>query len=462
MRRPHLAVPGPRALVATTGCLCFFQVIAWNPRLVAPGVILLAAMWSLLAVSLRDRTRHGESFAFVLLTAAGVLGALFTCNKSQLLVSVPGASLLATLVVAAGVLAAVEGSPRWRSRAFALLSGVFVLVVLGDCALTFVLNDVQYLLEGGIDALLHGQSPYAITVDNPFPPEDNDKYFGPGVIENGRIMYGYPYLPAPLLVDVPAHLLGDVRWMHLAAMLVVAVIAWRLATDRLGRAAAVLILFNPISTTVLVAYWIEPTILALLAVALWAMARDRRGLGVVVGLFFASKQFAIAYVPALWSVAKSSGWRPVWVAAGVGMVVVGAFVAWDPGAFVHSAVEFHVVQPFRDDSMSLLPGLRRELGTIPAWVPALAPGLGFIVSALVAARTRPGRTAFALGMGLSLLITVLLSKQGHMNYFFLAGGALLLAAVTWREDDPIPHSEDQMREPSSQGSRGVRDIVATR
>ena len=87
----------------------------------------------------------------------------------------------------------------------------------------------------------------------------------------------------------------------------------------------------------------------------------------------------------------------------------------------------------------------------------ILPFVGLLVSAFVAHKTTPGPTSFAMCVGLGLLASVLFSKFGFINYFMFIGAALLWAGVTWPSDDPT-----QMREPSSQGSRGARGISRTR
>ncbi|WP_415839401.1 glycosyltransferase 87 family protein, partial [Nocardioides zeicaulis] len=271
--------------------------------------------------------------------------------------------------------------------------------------------------------MLHGTSPYAITIENPYDAAGTRAFYGPGVVVDGIVQYGFPYLPASLLLDVPAHLLGDPRWMHLAAVLLTTGLAWRMATDRLGRAVALLLVCGTTASTVVLAYWVEPLLAALLLLTVLAMRSGRTWAAVPLGLLFASKQYAVSYAPALVTVARSRGWRTVALAAAVGAVVVVPFVVWDPREFVRSVVELQFIQPFRDDAVSLLPGLKALLGGLPDWAVQVSPVIGLLVSALVAWRTRPGATAFAIGVALSLLVTVLTSKVGFMNYYYFIGAA---------------------------------------
>lgn len=413
-----------------------FQLVPWDPRLVAPVALLLIATGAVILVARRSAARHELPLGLVVLTSSGVGGALVVARDSESLpLLLVGAS---ALTLGAAFLIASLGSGRLRSWAFVVLIGVFALLTLHNIRTVDVVIDVQLLLEGGIDALLDGQSPYSITIPNMYNAAGTDRFYGQGVVENGRVIFGYPYLPAPLLLDIPAHLLGDVRWMHLVCVLVAGTLAWRLAKDNVGRAAAALIVVNPISSTILLKFMIEPVMELLLVLAVWAMLRCRPLAGLPLGLFFASKQYAVSYLPALWSVARSAGLRTLVAAGVVGSVVVFAFVLWDPGAFVNSAIEFHLRQPFRVDAMSIPSAWQADVGPVWSRLLTWSPLIGLAVSLVIALRTRPGPTAFALGVGLSLLVTVLLSKQASVNYYGLAGTALLLAVITWREDDPIP------------------------
>lgn len=427
-----------RTLTAICAVFSLLQYVVWEPVLLAPSVMLVLALVTLLAVIQRWQGMHTLPIGHWLVVVAGLAGAGALVAKSEFLRQSRPALVLSVLVFVGAALVASLAQKRLAGLAFAVLLLAYTLVALGDLATIDVLTDVQDFLEDGIDAVLAGSSPYGITVPNRFNEVDTERFYGPDVVENGRVMFGYPYLPAPLLLDIPAHLLGDVRWMHLLAIVGAGAVAWHLTSDAFGRACAVLVVVNPLSTTVLMAYGVEPVLVLLMALSVWGVARGHRWTGVALGLFFASKQYAISYVPALWSVARSSGWRTVWTAVVVGGVVVGAFVLWDPSAFVHSVIEFHLEQPFRPESMSLLPGLDDIVGPLPEWLLAVSPLVGLVVSILVALRSKPGATAFALGVGLSLLVTVLLSKQAHLNYFFPVGVALLLAVITWPRDNPIP------------------------
>jgi hypothetical protein len=343
------------------------------------------------------------------------------------------AFLGATLAISAVV--AVRGSAR-RGVAFVVFVCAFV-VSMSALALTPVTIDVQAFLESGLDALWAGRSPYAITVDLPYSVEQTRSYFPDGPVEDGVVPFGYPYLPSTLLLDLPAHLLGEVRWMHVACLFVAGVAAWRLATDKAGRVAALLVALSPVGVLVLLHYWVEPIMVMLLAVVVASLRAGKAGwCGVMLGLLFSSKQHAVAFVPILVSVGRKCGWRTVALSAVVGGLIVSVFLLWDAREFLRSTVEFPALLGVRPDSVSVLAQLDARVGPVPHWTYVLSPAAGLATSALIVWRTRPGPTSVAIAVGLSLLVTLLLAKQAFMNYYLLAGTALLLAGIVWPTDDP--------------------------
>jgi len=293
--------------------------------------------------------------------------------------------------------------------------------------------DVQVFLHDGAIAVLHGHNPYAMTFPNIYPSQLSDLFYGPGVVINGRITSGFPYLPVSLLVAIPGQLLGDVRYSQLIAMIVTALVLRRLASDQVGRAAAVLGVASVSAIPVLNGAWTEPTIVALLACLVLALERRRYSfVAVFLGLFLVSKQYVVIAIPVIWLICQRLTRRMISISLGVAIAVTLPFFLADPAAFWKAIVEFQLVQPFRADSLSLLVSSVNTFGWPPPWtygvLPLLGGGLTAIALALRAPRTP---AAFAAGVGLTLLVTILLSKQAFMNYYFVVSGAFLIAAVAW-------------------------------
>ena len=309
------------------------------------------------------------------------------------------------------------------------------------------LIDVAVFLRDGAVAVLHGHNPYAMTFPNIYPPKATQQFYGPGVVINGRVTFGFPYLPVVLLVAVPAQLLGDVRYGQLIAMLVTALVLRRLASDRVGRAAAVLSVAAPMAIPMLSGAWTEPTLVALLACLVLTLERRRYAfVAVFLGLFIVSKQYVVIMIPLIWLIRRWLTRRTILIGLGLAAAVTLPFFVVDPPAFWKAIVQYQLIQPFRPDSVSLLVSSVNTFGWPPPWTYGVLPlaggGLTAVALALRAPRTPP---AFAAAVGLTLLVTILLSKEAFMNYYYLVSGAFLIAAVAWPTQKPLTPHEQQPR-----------------
>ncbi|HEY8653939.1 MAG TPA: hypothetical protein VIL87_12765, partial [Dermatophilaceae bacterium] len=339
-----------------------------------------------------------------------------------------GTLLLAGLVFSAGTLAlalADLGSPGWFAviAAYATLGVVgalslgrrlfplrwaFPMFLVAHTAMTIVLIrssqphiDVHVFLHDGAIAVLHGHNPYAMTFPDIYPSQLSDLLYGPGVVMDGRITYGFPYLPVSLLVAIPGQLLGDVRYSQLIAMIVTALVLRRLASDQVGRAAAVLGVASVSAIPVLNGAWTEPTIVALLACLVLALERRRYSfVAVFLGLFVVSKQYVVIAIPIIWLIHQWLTRRVILISVGVAAVATLPFFLIDPAAFWKTIVQYQLIQPFRADSVSLLVSSVNTFSWPPPWTYGALPLLGGGLTALAVALRAP-RTpaAFAAGVG---------------------------------------------------------------
>lgn len=433
-------VPLGRWFTVLAGVLCL--LVPWRSvPLLSFGissVLLVIVGATVCCLWTGSRRVAGTRALLVLVAGTIVVGGLGT----MVLLVGQGAALavvapLVAVTVTVGILA-VFSSESPKPVSLLAIAGVQAGLVATGVWFWSGNIDVERFVVGGLDALAGGHSPYAITIDNPHSAAVTEAIYGPGVVQNGRVMYGFPYLPSTLLIDLPVHVLADAVWMHMAVLAAAVALAWRLSIDRLGRACVLALGLSPSTPYLILNYWIEAVMVGFLAVTVWGLRHDRRwATAVGLGLLFSSKQYAIFFLPAVWSAFRRAGWRAALCAFALAAAILAAFVAMDPHAFYRSAVELQFIQPFRDDAVSLLPTLREALGGIPVWLQGLLPFTGLAASALVAMRTAPGPTAFSLCVGLGLLVSVSVSKVGFVNYYMFIGAALLLAGVTWPADDPV-------------------------
>ena len=237
-----------------------------------------------------------------------------------------------------------------------------------------------------------------MTFPNVYP--DPDIFYPPGVVKNGEVQCGYFYPPLSLLMDLPAYLIGDVRYAHVIALTLSALMIAYLIPGRRNFGPAIMVMFSPRIFYQFQAAWIEPLVLVWLIATLFFAIRKRYILAAIaLGLFLAAKQYAIFAAPAVlllldWPLRRRDVLRWIWIAALAGTIVTLPFILWDPHAFVHSMTTLYV-NNLRFDSMSFLPTLAKALhwGHPPL---AVAAGAALVPIALVLWRTAKCRRGLRL------------------------------------------------------------------
>lgn len=426
-----------RLTLLATACLSLCATQLGENVFALPMILLALVVGCLVTVCARRDVRVWSVYAWVVAVVALCVGfGQFWFFARSHLEGGAWLPVVATAYSMVGAWAAL--SSRWQGRTYVLFLAVHLFLLAILVHEVPIYSDVRALVDGAADALLHGADPYDITVPAVYSSE-LDWIYGPGVLVDGRITFGYPYLPVPLLVLLPAFVLGDLR---LALVLATVLTSWllrRMATDWVGRLCAVLVLVMPVSWWGQLNFWIEPILVLWVALMASSLTRNTRQAPMWFGLLLASKQFAVVLLPLLWSFSRLGGRKALVVALGIPAVLCSAFFVWDPGAFYHSAVEFHLTQPYRPDTVTLTPAFERLLGRRPSWLEGpYGFALGAGVSLLVSWRCRPSASTMAAGVALSLAVSVLFSKQGHVNYWALIGGALLVAVAAHRPDGGKP------------------------
>ncbi|MEW5739886.1 MAG: hypothetical protein AB1938_13220 [Myxococcota bacterium] len=290
--------------------------------------------------------------------------------------------------------------------------------------------DVWYIHRDSVNALVQGINPYTLTFPNIY---GDGRFFGPGMVENGRLMFGYTYPPLSLLLSVPAQLIGgDYRYALLACNALTAVFLATARPSRLATLAAALFLFTPRSFFVLEQGWTEPVLLAAAAAVGFCALRFPRALPWAAGVMLASKQYAFLLAPALLLLPEVRRDRRSFLifagkAVGTAAALTLPFLLWDPKAFVHSVFLVQLGLPFRSDAMNFSAWWVQRGGSPPPGV------LGFLmlIPPLVAMRFRAARDAGGMGIAAAttMLCFVIFNRQAFCNYYFLILGLFLLGAA---------------------------------
>ena len=309
-----------------------------------------------------------------------------------------------------------------------LALGIWVIQVAPDPHI-----DLWYMQVDGARALVEGVNPYLPIYENIHGADTT--YYGPGLVVDGELTIGFPYPPLSLLLVLPGELLaGDVRFAHLVAIELSALVMAAIRPGIVATKAALLWLFTPWTFLMAVGGWTEPLAVLMLAIFVFAAVRSPRVLGVALGLLIAIKQYLILGLPLallLLTHDRQSRWRLGWQSIAVVMVITLPFVLWDVGAFSWSVFGSIAGQVFRPDTLTYL-------AVVPGdWGPRLSV-LGSLVllpaALLVLWRAPRTPSGFAASLAFMLMAFFAFSRQGGGNYYFAVIGALCcaVAASQWQ------------------------------
>ncbi len=451
MTRSTLQPSAGACLVAGTliMTIAVLGTLAAPLRPVAAALILVCVALSVRALRPVGLPEGQQQWTpMVLLTGAAGLGLVTVAFNGLNRLTIPLLFLLLWCAAGTGGAFASPLFTRGCSLALPIVVGALLVRAVSSHPLD---TDVSIFLTEGARALLHGSNPYVITYPNLYGPVGAELFYGEGVVQNGRIVYGFPYPPLVLLLSVPGFLLGDARFSGVAIICVVTTVLIAMSRTRNERVAAALLLCAPGLGIVVTPGWVEPIMVALLGLLVALVHRKNFALAaVVLGLLFVSKQYFIVLVPCLWLLRSYATPRRIALLVGSAAGTMLPALLWDPHAFWRAVVEWQFIQPFRPDSISLYVAAVQGFSW-PTDTPAGSLGLvaGFLAAGVLAYFLRAGPTSFAFSIGIALTITVLLSKQAFLNYYYLCGSALLIAAWSVAHDDSAPSPEPVAHHPAT-------------
>ncbi|HKW24377.1 MAG TPA: hypothetical protein VJN48_01255 [Terriglobales bacterium] len=373
--------------------------------------------------------------AAVLLTAAMLLGRFGMGTYSPAALVLVALAVCACLWALSVPVAGAAAPPVAAGRGMQLVLALLLLLhaALGLATLRSTPPervDVYLFQRDAAAALLQGTDPYSITHQNLYGSAASF-FYGPGVVRDGRVDFGFQYPPLSLLAILPGYLLGDLRYTYIVTLLLSAATLARIRLNKMTLVAVALLLLSPVTFYVLSRGWTEPLVLLALCGTCLAAARRSRWLPVALGFFFASKQYSVVAVPLMALLLSPFTWRAylrlLAVALLIAVAVTAPFALWNIHSFWQGVIKWQLVQPFRPDALSFSV-LTARLG-----LPRISQVLVIVAAAaatvwtLVKAPRRPN--GFAGCFALVMLVFFCLNKQAFVNYYFLVISAMLLAAV---------------------------------
>lgn len=318
---------------------------------------------------------------------------------------------------------------HWRWGFAFVVSGFLLLHLTAIPLVPKPYIDVWHLETTACQTLLHGENPYAIRIPDPYSPEDSAKFLAPGLSVNGVLQFGYPYMPINLILQLPGYLAGDVRYAHSVYLVVAAALLGLCTRTWVGRMAGLMLLAFPPSMFVLLLAMSEPVIIFLLVLTFVLWLRKVRAFPYAAGMLLCGKQYMVVLAPIFGLLLPYSGkrrWGALIAIAATAAAVTLPMVFWDLGQFLTSAVNLHLRQPFRSDTLTFLRYLPLESPVRWAWIGPVTALCTATMAAVVG--TRRGML-FTGSCAAALLLVFTLSKQGSVNYLYLVYAAMCCAMV---------------------------------
>jgi hypothetical protein len=425
-----------------------------SPRHRDYGTCALAMVLCAVAISLANNVDlydhlgaavFGLSLGIAACAAANILPSLRRLNFSQRgLAAAIGAGVLLQIVllqkevdanvifnlcaaaVAALALPRLVDRPWQRMASLAALAmAFFIAAVITIHRPQNVWTDVLMSQQKGCDYLLRGVNPFAATYPNIYGP--NTPLYAPGMVDaNNHLKFGFGYPPLSLLMVMPSYLLaGDVRYALAAALAASALLMGIVNRGRLGVAAAAAFLAAPQWPRMLLMGWTEPLLILNFSLVMFCACRWRPGLPWALGLFLATKQYAIVALPVLPLLIEPRKLPKALLQIGAALAIINLpFCLWNPAAFWRSLITAHALQSFRPDALSYPAWIyRRSAGwVLPTWAALSAIALASGEALWRGVRSPAG---FAAAATLVLLLFFAFNKQAFCNYYYF------LAASAW-------------------------------
>jgi hypothetical protein len=378
--------------------------------------------------------KHECSSAFLLASAAfwvfsGTYSYLWGGNSFA-------AGLIMIFLAIVLSIAAIARAPRENSLVASIPSDsrrmwlILASLILIHVSMAFLLTknfvpviDTYTFQRDASKNLVNGIDPFGTTEADIFGP--GSRYYGPGMVVNGRVQIGFQYPPLTLIWALPGYWLGDVRYAYILAIAISACFLFAMYPTSRSLWISGLLLFNPLTFLVETRCWTEPLVLLALCATLYAAVKKRWWLPVALGLFLASKQYNLVAFPFVACLIHPFRWKAYWKLVGWALLVAAAtvlpFAIWNAGALWHDLVLFHLAQPFRQDSLSFAV-------PYPSFL-RIGPLILVGVIAWSVRKCMGNAAMFAAGYGASVLLFFSTSKQAFSNYYFLIGQAFLLAVA---------------------------------
>jgi hypothetical protein len=377
----------------------------------------------------------------------------------ELLMTLPGVFILPTYlpqlwwyqvyVAIGGVCALLSLAPRtWFSGSIRVILIVTVFLAVLSAGVWVIraspqpFIDVYIFEQTSSQALLRGQNPYELTPPNIYSDTNSHGVlYGAELVKDGKMTIGNPYPPLSIYLSFLGYVVaGDIRYSHLAAVLVASLLLICLRPSREALLAAYLLLFTPRVFFVIEQSWTEPLVLLCAVALIWCLQHRPTWSFIALGLLIAIKQYMIFFFPLIVWLVPLSAPKKVWLRSGfltlaTAFLVTAPLAFWNLPAFLWNVGWAQWYQVFRFDALSYAALYATAFGQKPSQLLSFVVlGMALLFFWRYSARSSAG-FATALGVGLGLFFAF--SKQAFCNYYFLVIGLLCCALAALPTSDNL-------------------------
>ena len=298
--------------------------------------------------------------------------------------------------------------------------------------------DVWVFQQEAAKELLHGHNPYAMTFPDIYHstlPGYPQQVYGPGLVVNDRLQFGFPYPPVSLFLATIGYAIAhDHRYAQVLAIALSGALIGYSRPGLIAKLAAALLLFSPRVFFVLGRAWTEPFTIMLLAATVFLARRHSKLLPLALGLLIATKQYMILALPISFFLLRNEWrWRDwidlLWKSIAIACIVTLPLALWDWHAFWKSTVTVQQLAPFRWDALSYLVwyGFRGHLVTEPFTAAFWSSLAALTALGLSLWRSPRSPAGFAASLAFISLAFFAFNKQAFCNYYFFVIGAICCA-----------------------------------
>mgnify|MGYP000725343141 CR=1 FL=1 len=436
-----------------------------NGFLSAAGIFFLTISLTLIILSVTAKKSPEKAFITDRIHILIILG--FIWQVFQLLTQPPGIARLEDkldqlwifqlLIILSGFFALTSLIPlkqiSQRIQRFAVFLTFITFLGAGIWIIKAYPNpqiDVFRFQQTSSKALLQGKNPYEQPIPNIYGP--GTSLYGEKLIEGDHLNVSNPYPPLSIYVSTLGYIVGkDIRYSHLAAILLVAILIIIINPNRDSLLISYLFLFTPRVFFVLEQSWTEPIVLLFTIIAIWSALKKSKWLPYALGLMIASKQYYVFIIPFLYFlIPTKTNWRkwikPSATLIATGLIVTAFLALWNIPAFLWNVGIFQWYQPFRVDSLSFATLYVLFFQQYP---PGYLSFAALFIAFLFAKHyLTPSAENFALAISLGLGIFFAFNKQAFCNYYYLFLGSLAVAAAVL----PAFSSTDNSAPPTAQST----------